>query len=80
MTSKSSIKQQLADFVRIPVDRLAEDRALTDVIADSFIMVEMLLNLQEDLRVELSTEDLEGVHTVGELVDMLAARLAPSAG
>ena len=70
------IKQKLADFTKIPVERIEDQVEITDLVADSFMLVEMLLLLQEELSIELEQEDLEEVITVAHLVNLVREKMA----
>jgi acyl carrier protein len=51
--------------------RLREDLGL-----DSVDLVSLVLKIQERFRVVLTSQDLETVHQVGQLLDQLQAKLA----
>jgi acyl carrier protein len=70
-----AIKQQLAAFTKIPVERIKDDAEITDLVADSFMLVEMLLLLQDHFSIELEQEDLEEVVTVAQLVNLVRNKI-----
>ncbi|MCI0504568.1 MAG: acyl carrier protein [Gammaproteobacteria bacterium] len=70
-----AIKQQLAVFTKIPVERIKDDAEITDLVADSFMLVEMLLLLQDHFSIELEQEDLEEVVTVAQLVNLVRNKI-----
>ena len=72
----ASIKQALADALRRDPAELDDDKALRNLVAESFALVEAVINIQEDLGIRLVQEDLRGVETVGDLVAACARRLA----
>jgi acyl carrier protein len=69
------IKQQLAEFTKIPLARIDDDAAITDLVSDSFMLVEMLLILQDHFSIELEQEDLEEVVTVAHLIDLVKKKM-----
>jgi acyl carrier protein len=69
------IKQQLAEFTKIPLARIDDDAAITDLVSDSFMLVEMLLILQDHFSIELEQEDLEEVVTVAQLIDLVKKKM-----
>jgi acyl carrier protein len=69
------IKQQLAEFTKIPVERIEDDAAITDLVSDSFMLVEMLLLLQDHFAIELEQEDLEEVISVSQLVNLINQKI-----
>ena len=64
----SEIKTLLAKLVRRPVDQLRDDLMLRDLIADSFDMIELVIELQEETGVRLSQEDLRTLDTVADVI------------
>lgn len=68
------VKQKIADFMKVPQQQLREDAPLARLIADSFVIVEMLVDLQEQFAVHLRQEELETVVTLGDLVTLIAAK------
>jgi len=78
-TSKQTLMQTLSKFTKIPVEHIHLDREITELVADSFLLIELMLNLQESLGVDLEQEDLEEVHTVGDLLNLLEQRMAAQA-
>jgi acyl carrier protein len=43
-------------------------------VAESFVLVEMAIELQEEFHVRLLQEDLNGVRTVADLTRLVASR------
>lgn len=74
MTAK--IKRTLAHALGREAAELDDDTALTDLVAESFALIEAVIALQEDLEIRLVQEDLRDVKTVGDLVELCARRLS----
>jgi acyl carrier protein len=56
---------------------LADDRDLREGLGlDSVDVVGLVMRVEREFRIRLSMEDLQGVRTVGEMLDLLQARLA----
>jgi acyl carrier protein len=54
------------------VTKLSDDSAnLTDLVTESFILIELVIALQEEFQVRLIQEDLQEVKTLGQLLDVL---------
>ena len=47
-----------------------------DLEADSLDVVELVMALEEKLDISIPEEDLEGIKTVGEALDVIAAKVA----
>lgn len=71
---EADVRGRIARFLKVPVERLTDDADLAELVAESFVLVEMVIELQEQLRVRLTHEDLQAVRTVGQLVGLLEAR------
>jgi acyl carrier protein len=50
-----------------------------DLEADSLDLAEVVMALEDRLEIEISDDDLEGVKTIGQAVDMVAGRLSAAA-
>ncbi|MFQ5930806.1 MAG: acyl carrier protein [Nitrospiraceae bacterium] len=68
MTDRNDVKARMAEFLQQPTDRLGEEMVLGDLVSDSMILVNMVIELQEEFGVRLVHHDLEHVTTVGQLL------------
>ncbi len=71
MLNRDQVRQQLAEFIKFPVSSVTDDKKLTELVADSFVLIELMLTLQEDLNIELVQEDLENIYRVSDLLDLI---------
>jgi acyl carrier protein len=69
------VRGKMAEFLRQPVSRLDDGAVLTDLVAESFILVDMVIELQEDLGIRLVHDDLKAVKTVGDLLAVVGQKL-----
>ena len=70
--NRDSVKAFMAKQLNIPVTKLSDDSAnLTDLVHESFILIELVIALQEEFKVRLVQEDLQEVKTLGHLLDVL---------
>ena len=65
------IKNRIAEVLNISVERFNDETTLKDLISDSFLLVEMAIELQEDFQVRFSQEDLKEVETIGDLIFLI---------
>jgi acyl carrier protein len=65
------IKNRIAEVLNISVERFNDDTILKDLVTDSFLLVEMAIELQEDFQVRFSQEDLKEVGTIGDLIFLI---------
>lgn len=74
MFDKDDVKEKLASFLKQPISRMQDDALLTNLVVESFILVEMIIELQDDFGIRLVQEDMKHVKTVGDLTELLVSR------
>lgn len=74
MIDRESVKEKLAAFLKQPAARLSDDMLVADLVADSFILVEMVIELQEEFGVRFVQDDLKSVKTLGDLTALFESR------
>ncbi|HKG22600.1 MAG TPA: acyl carrier protein [Blastocatellia bacterium] len=74
MIDRESVKERMAAFLKQPSSRLSDDKLLVDIVAESFVLVEMVIELQEEFGVRFIQEDLKNVRTVGDLTSLFESR------
>ena len=67
MADRESVKEKLAAFLKQPAAKLSDDILLSDLVAESFALVEMVIELQEEFGVRFVQDDLKNVKTLGDL-------------
>jgi acyl carrier protein len=75
MISRDEIKQTIAELGNLSVDILDDDQKLTDLMVDSFAIIDLSIALQEELQIIFVQEDLIKLVTVGDLVGLVQAKL-----
>ena len=72
MFDKDRVKEKISNFVNQPISNLEDGILLTDLVAESFVMIEMMIELQEEFGVRFFVqEDFRDVKTVGDLIVLL---------
>ena len=70
------VTQMLADQLDANVDDMTmETRIGEDLGADSLDVVEMLMAIEEDFDVEIPDEDIEGLKTIGDVVEYIQNKI-----
>lgn len=70
------IRGRLAEMMERDVAEITlETRLEEDLEADSLDLVELAMALEEELRLEIPDENLEGIRTVADAVEFVAERL-----
>jgi len=65
------IKNRIAGVLNISLDKFNDDTTLKDLVSDSFLLVEMAIELQEDFKVRFTQEDLKMIVTIGDLISLI---------
>jgi acyl carrier protein len=71
-----AVKARMAQFLGGEEPDLSDEARLADVVPESFLLVQLVIDLQEELDFHLAAEDLRDVVTVGDLARLCAARAA----
>lgn len=80
MVDRDKVKGRMAAFLKLPVTKLEDSAALADLVAQSLLLVEMVIELQEDFGVRFVQEDLKDVKTVGDLARLFEERSGDGPG
>lgn len=70
------IKAKTATFLGVPLARVTDDTVLRELVADSFRLVEMVIELQEVFKIRLVQDDLREVRTAGDLAAVFLSKIA----
>ena len=77
MISPAAVKQRMAAFLRQPEERLGDETALASLVHESFVLIQLVMDLQEEFGARLMQDDLREVTTVGELIAQVVAHTSP---
>jgi acyl carrier protein len=73
----AAIRDVAVEVLSVEPDAVKEDaRFKEDLDADSLDLVELVMGLEERFDVTIPEEDLEGVATVGQAVDLVLSKSA----
>ena len=77
--SQDKVRKVLADQLAVDESQVTtEARFAEDLNADSLDLTEAVLALEDEMGIEIPEEEMEGVKTVGQAVDMVASKLGVS--
>lgn len=71
MISQDMVIQYIASFVKLPTHKIQPDMHINDIVADSFLLVEMVLSLQEDFNILLDSDDFVGIESIADLTTLV---------
>ena len=73
----AKLKPIIADQLGVDESQVTEDASFTeDLNADSLDLVELIMSLEEQFKLQISDEDAEKITTVGEAVDYISEHLS----
>jgi len=71
-----TLKEVAAEVLRVDPDQVTETaRFKEDLDADSLDLVELVMGLEERFDIQVPEEDLEGVTTVGQALDLVLSKV-----
>ena len=65
------VAERISQTLNVPTAMLTPETTLRDLATDSFLLVEMAVDLQEEFDVIFTQADLREVANLGQLVDLL---------
>lgn len=68
MSASENIRASIAQFLNKPQAEIQDTAVLKNLVTDSFMLVELVMTLQEDYKVRVVQDDLQHVATVGDLI------------
>jgi acyl carrier protein len=72
----NTLKEVAAEVLSVEPDQVTETaRFKEDLDADSLDLVELVMGLEERFDIEVPEDDLEGVATVGQAVDLVLSKV-----
>jgi acyl carrier protein len=75
MINSEAVKAKMAEILKQPAARLQDEVALADLVTDSFVLIDLVIELQDELDVLLVQDDLKNVSTVGDLLRVLSEKM-----
>jgi acyl carrier protein len=70
----NAIKQRISATLQIPIAKLKDDAMIADIVTESFAVVEMVIDLQEEFGIRLGQDDLKTIRTIGSLTSLIEER------
>ena len=69
------VKKLLADQLNVDANTITEkSKVIDDLVADSLVVVEMLMTLEDEFNVTVSDEESVNLKTVGDIVKLIDSK------
>lgn len=75
MSNKERVRDKIAEILGHTSQIVVDDVVLTDLVNSSFLLVELVIELQEEFDVRFQQVDMNKVATVGQLLDLVDSRM-----
>lgn len=76
MNTRERVREKIAEILGHEPGKIADDAVLTDLVNNSFLLVETVIELQEEFDVRFQQADISQVTSVGQLLDLVVARVS----
>ena len=71
-TIEQRIRPLIAEQLGVEESKVTRNASFVDDLnADSLDLVEMIMSLEEEFKLEISDEDADKIHTVGDAIDYI---------
>jgi acyl carrier protein len=80
MSSRETVRKKMSEVLGHDVGNVTDDTVLTDLVNNSFLLVELVIELQEEFGVRFQQADMNDVSTAGQLLDLVVDRMSQDAG
>jgi acyl carrier protein len=78
MSNKERVRGKIAEILGHTSEMVLDDAVLVDLVNSSFLLVEMVIELQEEFDVRFQQADMNEVATVSQLLDLVDSRMTES--
>ena len=75
MAERDRIRSKISQLLEQPLEALTDDTELIALVSSSFLLVEMIIEMQEEFGVRFNQADMAGVTSVGQLIALFDERM-----
>ena len=72
-TTREQVRGRIAEIIGQPLDRIQDQEQLTNLVTSSFLLVELIIDLQDEFEVRFGQAEMQDVKNVGQLLDLYTA-------
>jgi len=77
MNNKEHARKRIGEILELAPEAIVDDAVLTSLVNSSFLLVELVIELQEEFDVRFHQADMNDVATVGDLIELIDNRMKP---
>jgi len=74
MNTRTRAKAKMAQILGHSADKISDEAELTSLVSSSFVLVEMVIELQDEFDVRFHQVDMNSISTIGQLLDLIESR------
>jgi acyl carrier protein len=67
------VLERIAELLAVPVAEVTPHTSIRDLVRESFMLVELIIDLQEEYDTYFTHDELREIETIGQLIDLLRA-------
>ena len=75
MADRDRIRSKISQLLEQPLEALTDDAELIALVSNSFLLVEMIIEMQEEFGVRFNQADMAGVTSIGQLIALFDERM-----
>lgn len=75
MSDRERVREKIAELLGHKPEKIVDDAVLTDLVNNSFLLVETVIELQEEFNIRFQQADIVDITSIGELLDLAVARM-----
>ncbi len=75
MAERDRIRSKISQLLEQPLEALTDDAELIALVSNSFLLVEMIIEMQEEFGVRFNQADMAGVTSIGQLIALFDERM-----
>ena len=68
---REEVRNHMARVLGIGIERIEDESSLVELVHSSFMLVEMVIDIQEEFDVRFGQAEMQAVKTVGQLLDLI---------
>jgi acyl carrier protein len=71
LITTEAVQQRIAELLAVPLAEVTPQTLIGNLVRESFMLVELVIDLQEEYGVYFTQDQLREIETIGQLIDLL---------